>query len=111
MTWLLAIHTHKVHIMGAMMTPQEIAAAKAGIFKEGRPALIARQPESEAQTTLEECAQSAGCPVLKPQKTIQLQVSSCASQCQSALGTLSDGRYTLGMSFNRLQVFKPLGPG
>ena len=75
-------------MMHAMVTLQEIAGAKAGIFKEGRPALIARQPESEAQATLEECGQSAGCPVLKPQQALQLQVSSCASQCQSAPGIL-----------------------
>ena len=77
---LLASSPHLHLLTCAKTTLQEIAAAKAGICKQGRPALIARQPEPDALAKLEQCAQSAGCPVLKPQHTLKLQVCICAPQ-------------------------------
>ena len=62
------------HLSCATAILQEIAAAKAGILKEGRPAIVARQPEPEALATLEEHAQSAACTILRPQQTLQRQV-------------------------------------
>ena len=105
---LLAMYPPEDHLMGAMMTSQEIASAKAGIFKEGRPALVARQPEPEAQATLEDCAQSAGCPVLTPEQTLKLQVSCWISGCQSALRIMSDGCYSWSTTVGRLQAIKSL---
>ncbi len=42
---------------------REIAAAKAGILKAGRPLVLARQPEAEAAAALRAAAAALGCTV------------------------------------------------
>lgn len=54
-------------------TLTDIAAAKAGILKQGRPAVIARQPEAEALRELERAASEKGCPVVHPERIVSLQ--------------------------------------
>jgi len=60
---------------------QDIAAAKAGIFKEGRPAIIAQQPEPEALAKLKECAASLKCTVVESQQILQYKVKFYRYMC------------------------------
>ena len=46
-------------------TLAEIAKAKGGICKSGRPVVIGHQPESEALEELEQCAERVEAPVIK----------------------------------------------
>ena len=58
---------------------QEIASAKAGILKPGRPAIIAQHQEPEALAVLQQCAQSQGCRVIRPQGLESLVHLSCCN--------------------------------
>ena len=44
---------------------QSIAAAKAGILKPGRPAVVSAQPHPEAMAEVLRCAALSGCDVLQ----------------------------------------------
>ncbi len=68
---ITAIGLEHQRALGGTLT--EIAAAKAGIMKPGRPVVIARQPEQAAAHALQQAAEAAGCPVIEPAAAVQLQ--------------------------------------
>eukprot|EP00887_Chlorella_sp_A99_P008060 scaffold12.g8060.t1 len=51
---------------------EQIAAAKAGIMKAGRPAVVARQPEPEAERVLLRKGTELGCDLVLAQQEVQL---------------------------------------
>lgn len=79
---------------------EQIAAAKAGIMKEGRPAVLARQPEAAAERVLHEAAERLGCDLLAAPAEVQLTPRRLAP----ALGGGLAQRCTLRLAGPRTQA-------
>ena len=65
---------------------QSIAAAKAGILKPGRPAVVSAQPHPEAMAEVLRCAALTGCDVLQAAELVRGVASQLLSSARPLMG-------------------------